>query len=110
MSVTLQKLSDCGLNPFAAQLLVESYLRHPNKKPVAFELSGVIIALDDAEAVQRAFDQAKAELAHIIEQSRPHYPAPCSCGECIGASAALAAVWKYSFSAKEPKPNDTSGG
>ncbi len=36
--VTLQRLSDAGLNPFAATLLAESLLKHPNPKPVEFTL------------------------------------------------------------------------
>jgi hypothetical protein len=34
--VTLQQLSDVGLNPFAVQLLAESYAKHPEPKPIAF--------------------------------------------------------------------------
>lgn len=43
--VSLQQLSDCGLNPFAVQLLVESWRRHPEPKPVAFLFNGVLITL-----------------------------------------------------------------
>lgn len=39
--VTMQDLHNCGLNPFAAQLLVESWKGHPTPKPVAFRLGGV---------------------------------------------------------------------
>lgn len=36
-NVTLQMLADCGLNPFAVQLLAESYAKHPDPKPVQFK-------------------------------------------------------------------------
>lgn len=36
--VSHQLLSDCGINPFAVQLLAESIMRHPNPKPVRFLL------------------------------------------------------------------------
>jgi hypothetical protein len=35
--VTLQELSDCGLNPFAVKLLAESVTRHPRPRSVCFE-------------------------------------------------------------------------
>ena len=43
--VTLQELSDCGINPFAVQLLVESYSFHPDVKPITFTFRGVKISL-----------------------------------------------------------------
>jgi hypothetical protein len=36
-NVSLQVLSDCGVNPFAVQLLAESYAQHPDPKPVQFK-------------------------------------------------------------------------
>jgi hypothetical protein len=58
--VTLQELSDCGLNPFALQLLMESWQRHPNPKPVAFLLRGLPIALGyDPCAMQAEIDRLK---------------------------------------------------
>ncbi len=44
--VTLQQLNDCGLNPFAVKLLVESWKKHPNPKPVTFDFNGVRITLE----------------------------------------------------------------
>ena len=41
----MQNLSDCGLNPFAVKLLVESYKRHPKPAPAAFIFDGVAITL-----------------------------------------------------------------
>jgi hypothetical protein len=46
--VTLQNLSDCGLNPLAVKLLVESWKKHPNPKPVRFVFAGVLITLEAA--------------------------------------------------------------
>lgn len=43
--VTSQELNDCGINPFAATLLVESWQGHPNPKPVAFLVRGVKFAM-----------------------------------------------------------------
>jgi len=43
---TLQILSNHGINPFAAQLLVESYLRHQKTTRVSFLLSGVRVTLE----------------------------------------------------------------
>jgi hypothetical protein len=34
--VTLQELSDCGLNPFAVQLLAQSLTTHPRPRSVCF--------------------------------------------------------------------------
>lgn len=36
-NVSLQLLADCGLNPFAVQLLAESYAKHPSPTPVQFK-------------------------------------------------------------------------
>ncbi len=44
--VSLQRLSDCGINPFAAQLLWESWKGHPNPKSVSFVLRGVRITIE----------------------------------------------------------------
>ena len=38
MKITLQQLSDAGINPFAAELLAESLLKHSNPILVEFEL------------------------------------------------------------------------
>lgn len=43
--VSLQELSDCGINPFAAELLQESYSSHPKPVPVTFLLRGVRFSL-----------------------------------------------------------------
>jgi len=45
-TVTLQQMGDCGLNPFAVQLLAESYSSHPHPKPVSFVFRGVKISLE----------------------------------------------------------------
>jgi hypothetical protein len=44
----LQLLSDCGLNPFAARLLAESWKRHPNPIKVRFILNGCLFTLEPA--------------------------------------------------------------
>ena len=44
-NVTAQELSDCGLNPFAVQLLLESYKAHPRPIPVAFFARDVCISI-----------------------------------------------------------------
>lgn len=38
--VTLQQIHDVGLNPFAVQMLAESYALHPNPQPIAFRFEG----------------------------------------------------------------------
>jgi hypothetical protein len=43
--VSMQELSDCGLNPFAVQLLYESFSRHPRPVPVTFLFRGVRFSL-----------------------------------------------------------------
>lgn len=39
--VNLQQLCDVGLNPFAVQLLAESYAKHPDPKTVTFSYESV---------------------------------------------------------------------
>jgi hypothetical protein len=43
--MTLQQLHDHGLNPFAVQLLIESYKRNCQKTFVRFDLCGVRVTL-----------------------------------------------------------------
>lgn len=50
--VSLQELSDYGINPFAVQLLVESYVRNPNHTPVRFSYRGVVVALAKGKEVR----------------------------------------------------------
>lgn len=51
--VTLQQMSDAGINPFAVQLLCESYSSHPDPEPITFSFRGVQISLSllDAEDI-----------------------------------------------------------
>ena len=56
----MQKLIDCGINAFAAQLLAESLLKHPKPEKVSFDLpinrrdcegwAGVRITLEPVKA------------------------------------------------------------
>lgn len=47
--VTLQELNDCGINPWAAQLVAESFIKHPNPKPVTFRYEGAIFHMRPAK-------------------------------------------------------------
>jgi hypothetical protein len=40
--VTPQELSECGFNPYAVQIISESFIMHPNPKPVTFKYKGAI--------------------------------------------------------------------
>lgn len=44
-NVTMQVMADAGINPFAVQLVVESYAKRVNPEPVAFVWRGVIVQL-----------------------------------------------------------------
>lgn len=61
ISVSLQELSDCGLNPFAATLLVESWLNHPEPKKVSFPLRGVVVTLQSFESFKAERPEAQGE-------------------------------------------------
>lgn len=45
----MQVLSDGGINPFAAKLLMESYERHHKKERIRFRIGDTIITLEPAE-------------------------------------------------------------
>ncbi len=40
--VILQELADCGVNPFAAKLISESFTKHPRPTPVTFRFGNAI--------------------------------------------------------------------
>ncbi len=42
IEVTLQELSDCGINPFAAKLIAESFASHPNPKEATFRYRNAV--------------------------------------------------------------------
>jgi hypothetical protein len=44
-NVSMQELHDAGLNPFAVQLLVESYAKTATPPPITFVWRGVVISL-----------------------------------------------------------------
>ncbi len=47
----MQLINDCGLNPFAVALLVESFEKHPHPEPVIFRYRGTLISLRPAADV-----------------------------------------------------------
>lgn len=71
MSVTLQNLSDCGLNPFAIKLLVESWKGHPKPLPVSFVFDGVQITIElpgDASVIAER-DRLREENAALLAEN-----------------------------------------
>lgn len=51
---TLQQLSDCCINPFAAQLLLESWLEYHEGEAVKFQLGQVVITIEPAKTEDKA--------------------------------------------------------
>ena len=48
-AVTKGQLDKCGVNPFAAELISESFVKHPNPKPVTFRYGDAIIHMRPVE-------------------------------------------------------------
>jgi len=65
--VTIQMLSDAGLNPFAVKLLIESYLRFTREpKPVSFRLWGVAFSMELVEP-EEIPEELKGEIVRKLE-------------------------------------------
>ena len=47
--VTKQELSDCGINPYAAELISESFVTHPKPKPISFSYGKAIFHMRPVE-------------------------------------------------------------
>lgn len=47
--VTNQELSDCGINPYAAELISESFVTHPEPKPITFRYGKAIFHMRPVE-------------------------------------------------------------
>jgi hypothetical protein len=65
-----QMLSNCGLNPYAVSLLVESFKRHPEPKAVAFPFREAVIALCPLDS--KSIGELIAELVRcqtLVEKS-----------------------------------------
>jgi len=86
-NVSLQLLHDCGLNPFAVQLLAESYADHPDPKPVKFKYEtmkngkpiAVFVRLDPQDPIAE-MDQSGnlTSLALALDSISAN---GCDCGE-----------------------------
>lgn len=71
--VTMQELSDSGLNPFAVKLLLESWKQHPQPKAVAFRLGGIAFAvgydphalLEEVERLKKRLEPLQAEIDRL---------------------------------------------
>ena len=48
-AVTKQLMNDCGINPFAAELISESFVKHPNPKPISFRYGSAIFHMRPVE-------------------------------------------------------------
>ncbi len=47
--VTGQQLTDCGINPFAAKLIAESFVKHPKPTPITFRYGKAIFHMRPIE-------------------------------------------------------------
>jgi hypothetical protein len=73
-NVTMQEMMDAGLNPFAIQLLVESYARTATPPPLTFVWRGVVVSLkayarpgEGSDKTQQGTELIAAERARQIE-------------------------------------------